>query len=158
VNKRINLVGKTFTRLTVVEEIGRKVRCICFCGNEKTAFRGNVTAGYTKSCGCLRDERVKETNTRHGFSGEPIYMVWRAMHTRCYNPNHRAYPWYGGKGIKVCERWHNAQNFIEDMLEGYEPGLTLDRKRSAEDYSKDNCRWKTKSENSRRELCDEAEL
>lgn len=61
---------------------------------------------------------------------------------------HRAYQWYGGKGIKICERWQSYSNFKEDMGESYKTGLTLDRLDSSKDYSKENCQWLTKSENS----------
>ena len=72
----------------------------------------------------------------------PTYRCWAHMLSRCYNPKAHSYRWYGGKGIRVCDRWRDFGNFIADM--GEKPqGLTLDRIDSAKDYSPDNCRWTT---------------
>ena len=67
------------------------------------------------------------------------------MRQRCYNPNNDSYPWYGAKGITVCERWHSFSNFLEDMGDRPE-GHTLDRINSEQDYSPSNCRWSTVSD------------
>lgn len=76
----------------------------------------------------------------------PTYVVWGSMKRRCYNPNWHAYKDYGGRGIKVCDRWlHSYQNFLEDMGEKPE-GLTLDRINNDSDYSPENCKWSTRSE------------
>jgi len=72
------------------------------------------------------------------------------MKTRCYNPNHRAYRWYGAKGIKVCDKWQTFDGFVIDMSAGYLPGLSIDRIDPTKDYTKENCRWLTKNENSKR--------
>ena len=70
----------------------------------------------------------------------PLYSTWRSMRGRCSNPNLDAYPWYGAKGITVCDRWNSFTNFVEDMGERPE-GFTLDRINSDQDYSPSNCRW-----------------
>lgn len=73
------------------------------------------------------------------------FNTWNAMCQRVNNPNHRAYRWYGGKGIKICERWRKFKNFLEDM--GTRPkGLTLDRIDSNKGYCLENCRWATAQE------------
>lgn len=72
----------------------------------------------------------------------PLYSIWKNMKSRCYNPNRVAYKDYGGRGISVCDRWrHSFMSFYEDMLEGYEEGLSLDREDNDGNYCKENCRW-----------------
>jgi hypothetical protein len=76
----------------------------------------------------------------------PLYNTWKDMRKRCSNPNRRDYKWYGGKGIIVCDKWQTFSGFLEDMLETYFPGATINRKDSSLGYYKDNCDWKTLSE------------
>lgn len=85
----------------------------------------------------------------HGKSGTPEHRSWKAMHTRCYNKNNPAYKSYGGRGIKVCDRWRGVMgfsNFYSDM--GKRPSLnhSIDRINNDGGYEPDNCRWATKSE------------
>jgi hypothetical protein len=149
--RKLELLGISKGRLTVLEERGKEVYCRCICGNTKWVFRTNFLAGYTQSCGCLRNEKISEANTTHGKTGLAIHWCWKAMKRRCYNPNHRAYKWYGGRGIRVCEEWLKFENFYRDMKDGYKKGLTLDRIDHNGNYTKENCRWLTKSDNSKRD-------
>lgn len=75
-----------------------------------------------------------------------LYRVWAGMHDRCYNPKAIGYKHYGGKGVKVCKRWHTFDNFKEDMGFRPEGRMTLDRKDGTKDYSPDNCKWSTYDE------------
>lgn len=81
-------------------------------------------------------------NKKHVYRLE--YKSWQKMHERCKNTNSTQYKYYGGRGIAVCERWDNFDEFFLDM--GPRPGVefTLDRVNSNGNYSKENCRWASK--------------
>lgn len=91
---------------------------------------------------------MKKTNRK----SHALYSRWNNIISRCYNKNSKDYKWYGGIGIRVCDRWLDFFLFAEDMYPSYQEGLTLDRKENDKGYSKDNCRWvtmKTQNQNTR---------
>jgi hypothetical protein len=151
--KFVDRRGQRFGRLLVVEEAGRNAlkkvmwRCVCDCGKETVVPSGGLVTGNTTSCGCFLQEKI----TKHGGWKKASYNTWRAMMRRCYKQQDKDYPRYGGKGVSVCERWHEYLNFAADMGEpcGDE---TLDRKDVYGNYEPDNCRWagvKTQNRNVR---------
>lgn len=151
--RRLQVINKVFGRLTVKEEINErppKLYCECSCGKSLVAYRNNVLAGYTKSCGCLHKERTSEANSTHGESGTRLYKLWKGMLARCSNPARDNYQYYGAKGIRVCQRWKDYALFYTDMGPSYVPGLQLDRVDPTKDYTPENCRWLTQSENAGR--------
>ena len=126
-------------------------RCLCDCGEYTVVAGGNLRSGRTKSCGCLKSESASSRRTTHGLSGTPIYTTWVSLIQRCLNVNTSNYSRYGGRGITVCDRWHpsneNAfENFLSDMGDRPSSKHSLDRKDNDSEYSPDNCRWATATE------------
>lgn len=79
------------------------------------------------------------------MSKTPIYRIWRAMLTRCSNPNSKSFPDYGKRGIRVTDRWRKFENFFADM--GLPPkSLTLERVDNDGNYEPSNCIWATRSD------------
>lgn len=121
---------------------------ICDCGNTRTDIcLSDIKSGNTKSCGCLVKESAKtsDKNLIHGLSNTPEYRILNGAKGRCYTKSNKSYPFYGAKGITVCERWRNngILKFIEDM--GLKPSSnhSLDRIDNSKGYYKENCRWVT---------------
>lgn len=112
-----------------------------YCGKEFEARIQSIKLGHTKSCGCIL--------IKHGMAKHRLYPCWSDMKQRCYNHKHKVYKYYGARGIKVCDRWLDINNFIEDMYPSYQEGLSLDRIDVNGNYEPDNCRWATKATQSR---------
>lgn len=135
-----------FAMLTFVCDIARKSgdghcmsRWKCDCGAVTETQTRYVRKGTTKSCGCL--QHTRKPNLRHGMRGTRTYVSWTAMKRRCLDPNNKDYPRWGGKGVKICQRWLAFENFLADM--GVRPGATtIDRYPNRHgDYGPGNCRW-----------------
>jgi len=146
----IDLKGRKFGQLMVIKRgpnlyKDKRVSWICFCscGTEKIVGSSQLQSGDTRSCGCLRRSGLKRIT--HGLSDTKGYFVWYDMMRRCYNKKSTNYRYYGGRGIKVCRRWHDLKLFITDMGQP-PPGLTIERKNNDRGYFLKNCRWATRKE------------
>ena len=172
---RSDLTGKVFGKLTVLGFYGcaekgqYKWVCSCECGKFSTPYGFLLTAGKSTSCGCIaaeksakrwkeggdKVEKLREflskaaKNATHRQSKNPLYRVWTDMKQRCLNTKSKWYPYYGGRGITICESWMDFETFLNDMQPGYCKGLSLGRKDNDKGYSKDNCRWETASQQQR---------
>lgn len=114
----------------------------CFCGSEFKANTIDLKRGKIGSCGCNK-------NTTHNLTHHRLYGTWNLMINRCKNSKLINFKDYGGKGVTVCKRWENIINFIEDMYPTFKEGLTLDRENPNGNYEPNNCRWTTKTVQSR---------
>jgi hypothetical protein len=147
-----SLVGKKFERLLVLEESERSKNrnrmwlCQCECGKTKVIVGYNLKNGSTRSCGCLRSELLSIQKDWHKKSLSPEYKSWGTMIQRCTNPKNKKYPDYGGRGIKVCDRWKDFRNFYKDIGEKPSHRHTIDRIDVNGDYEPSNCKWSTPSE------------
>lgn len=115
--------------------------CICDCGTEKVLARASLVSGIVKSCGCWRKARCSKLGFRHGESASRFHSIWSGMFDRCTNPKNKSYHNYGGRGIKVCDRWQKFENFRDDMSPTYRDGLTIERKNNEKGYEPENCEW-----------------
>ena len=148
-------VGDVFGRLTVMAKVGQRggrSMCLCTCGNTKIVKDGALLRGETRSCRCLQSELSSKRFLKHGATQggwSRTYRSWQSIFQRCDNPKHPDFDYYGGRGITVCARWRESfENFRTDMGERPE-GMTLDRRDNSKGYGPDNCRWATRTQQSR---------
>lgn len=112
-----NLAGQLFGNLTAIEPVRFVTRwkCRCVCGKITYATTANLTRGAHRSCGCLVQETNSALNTTHGLSYDPIYGLWANILNRCLNPNAEKFANYGQRGISICARWLNFENWYNDI-------------------------------------------
>lgn len=152
---RKDLLGQRFGRLVVIKELETRYHssinwlCKCDCGKTKEVPSARLIHGKTKSCGCFNLDCIKERSTTHGETiNEQVsdeFGIWAAMIYRCSSNN----PDYGGRGIKVCDRWLECfENFLADMGRRPSKKHSLDRYPNNEtgNYEPSNCRWGTKKQ------------
>jgi hypothetical protein len=141
----VPMLGRLFGRLLVIgaapkRGLSRAWLCECSCGNTCIARGADLRSGRHQSCGCLHREVI----TKHGNFRSLTYNSWLSMKARCSNPKDVNFKRYGGRGIKVCERWMDFRNFLQDM--GERPGreYSLGRLDNDGNYEPGNCRWATR--------------
>ena len=155
----IDITGMVFGRWAVIKKLGTHLTgnalwlCRCQCGNEKKMISQSLRNGQSKSCGCYAKDIKSIISTKHGHAKirSSEYLIYHAMLDRCYNKNHREYANYGGRGIRICDRWLKSfEYFLMDM--GMRPSNkhSIDRFPNNDgNYEPANCRWATSSEQTR---------
>lgn len=147
---RLVYTGVTFTKILYGHWV-RYIEAVCDCGDVRNYIFGKVSCGDTQSCGCLRRDTTRKRAKTHGLSNHKLYFVYKEMIARCYDKEDKAFKNYGARNIEVWLDWRESFLCFYEwcMANGYEDGLSLDRKENDENYAPYNCRFSTVAEQNR---------
>jgi hypothetical protein len=122
-----------------------KLYCQCECGEKHWVQASKIRGNYSKQCEKCQFKEYSFSPV-HGKTATPTYYIWASMRQRCNNPKNIKFKDYGGRGIKICDRWDKFENFLQDMGERPSENVVLDRIDNDGNYEPSNCKWSERHE------------